>query len=235
MSKECIILAGGLGTRLQSVVSDVPKCMAPVAGQPFLSHIFEYLEAQRFDHIILSLGYKSEIIINWLKDQKRTFDVSFIIENKALGTGGAIQFAFSKVKGTSAVVLNGDTFFNINNDKLFTFHTDQKADISIALKPMVDFDRYGSVEIDNNNRIIKFKEKQYLQEGLINGGVYLINKDIFNRLNLPEIFSFEKEILEGKTSELKICGIEFQNYFIDIGIPSDFEKANTDFLNKTFK
>lgn len=235
MNKECIILAGGLGTRLQSVVSDVPKCMAPIAGEPFLSHIFDYLETQKFDHIILSLGYKSEIIINWLKNQKRTFQVSFIIEDKALGTGGAIQFAFSKVRETSAVVLNGDTFFNIDNDKLFTFHTSQKADISLALKPMVDFDRYGSVEMDNNNRIIKFKEKQHLQKGLINGGVYLINKDIFNRLNLPEIFSFEKEILEGKTSELKICGIEFQNYFIDIGIPSDFEKANIDFLNKTFE
>lgn len=234
MSKECIILAGGLGTRLQSVVSDVPKCMAPVANKPFLSHIFDYLESHKFNHIILSLGYKSEIIIDWLKTQNRNFEVSYIIESKALGTGGAIRFAFSKVRSDKAIVLNGDTFFNIDNEALFDFHSKQNAEITLALKPMTDFDRYGSVEIDNNNRILKFKEKQHLLKGLINGGVYLINKNIFDNLELSEVFSFEKEILEAKTSELEIYGLPFNNYFIDIGIPSDFQKANIDFLNNTF-
>lgn len=234
MNKECIILAGGLGTRLQSVVSDVPKCMAPVANKPFLSHIFDYLESHKFNHIILSLGYKSEIIIDWLKTQNRNFEVSYVIESKALGTGGAIRLAFSKVRSDKAIVLNGDTFFNIDNDSLFDFHLKQNAEITLALKPMTDFDRYGSVEIDNNNRILKFKEKQHLLKGLINGGVYLINKNIFDNLELSEVFSFEKEILEAKTSELEIYGLPFENYFIDIGIPSDFEKANIDFLNNIF-
>lgn len=234
MNKECIVLAGGLGTRLQSVVSDVPKCMAPVANKPFLSHIFDYLESHKFNHIILSLGYKSEIIIDWLKTQNRNFEVSYVIESKALGTGGAIRLAFSKVRSDKAIVLNGDTFFNIDNDSLFDFHLKQNAEITLALKPMTDFDRYGSVEIDNNNRILKFKEKQHLLKGLINGGVYLINKNIFDNLELSEVFSFEKEILEAKTSELEIYGLPFENYFIDIGIPSDFEKANIDFLNNIF-
>lgn len=231
-NKECIILAGGLGTRLRSVVSDVPKCMAEVANMPFLSHIFDYLEKQDFKHIILSLGHKSEIIINWLVTQDRTFDISYVIEDKALGTGGAMQFAFSKVKGNEALVLNGDTFFNICTDKLYDFHSQQEAKISLALKPMTNFDRYGSVVLDDTNRILKFVEKQYLKEGLINGGVYLIDKDIFDRMELSEVFSFEKEILESKTSDINICGLPFDNYFIDIGIPSDFEKANIDFLNK---
>lgn len=234
MNKECIILAGGLGTRLQSVVSDVPKCMAPVANKPFLSHIFDYLESHNFNHIILSLGYKSEIIIDWLKTQNRNFEVSYVIESKALGTGGAIRLAFSKVRSDKAIVLNGDTFFNIDNDSLFDFHLKQNAEITLALKPMTDFDRYGSVEIDNNNRILKFKEKQHLLKGLINGGVYLINKNIFDYLELSEVFSFENEILEAKTSELEIYGLPFENYFIDIGIPSDFKKANIDFLNNIF-
>ena len=234
MNKECIILAGGLGTRLQSVVSDVPKCMAPVANKPFLSHIFDYLESHKFNHIILSLGYKSEIIIDWLKTQNRNFEVSYVIESKALGTGGAIRLAFSKVRSDKAIVLNGDTFFNIDNDSLFDFHLKQNAEITLALKPMTDFDRYGSVEIDNNNRILKFKEKQHLLKGLINGGVYLINKNIFDYLELSEVFSFENEILEAKTSELEIYGLPFENYFIDIGIPSDFKKANIDFLNNIF-
>lgn len=235
MSKECIILAGGLGTRLQSVVSDVPKCMAPVASAPFLSHIFDYLEEEKFQHIILSLGYKSEAIIDWLKTQDRSFDISYVIESKALGTGGAIKFAFTKAKTDKAIVLNGDTFFNLDSNILYEAHLRLNAEITLALKPMKDFDRYGSVEIDADNRILKFREKQHLQEGLINGGVYLINKNIFSNLKLPEVFSFEKEILEAKTSELNIYGFPFNNYFIDIGIPSDFDKANIDFLNKALE
>ena len=234
MNKECIILAGGLGTRLQSVVNDVPKCMASVANQPFLSHIFDYLESQQFEHIVLSLGYKSEVVLDWLNTQNRSFAISYVIETKALGTGGAIKFAFSRVKGRKAVVLNGDTFFNIGNNKLIDFHNEVKADISLALKPMIDFDRYGSVDINEQGRILKFIEKKHLLKGLINGGVYLINKNIFDNLDLPEVFSFEKEILEGKTSQLNIYGLPFDDYFIDIGIPSDFEKANIDFANKNF-
>lgn len=229
MTKECIILAGGLGTRLQSVVSDVPKCMASVAGLPFLSHIFDYLEKEKFSHIILALGYKSEVIIDWIAMQNRSFTISYIIEYKALGTGGAIKYAFSKVKGNNALVLNGDTFFDIDSQLLFDIHQSKQADISIALKPMADFDRYGSVEINEDKRILKFVEKKYLSKGLINGGVYLIQKDIFENLVLPEVFSFEKEILEGATNRLRIYGLSFDQYFIDIGIPSDFAKANIDF------
>lgn len=232
MNKECIILAGGLATRLQPVVNDVPKCMAPVVGKPFLSHLFDYLEKQSFDHIILSLGHKSEVVLKWLETQNRHFKFSHVVETKALGTGGAIKFAFSKAKEDKAFVLNGDTFFNIDSSSLIDFHQSKKADISLALKPMTDFDRYGSVEIDTKQRILKFGEKKYLKEGLINGGVYLINKNIFEEMNLPEVFSFEKEILEGKTSNLNIYGLPSDNYFIDIGIPSDFEKANIDFVNE---
>lgn len=230
--KECIILAGGLGTRLQSVVNDVPKCMASVAKEPFLSHIFDYLEAQQFDHIILSLGYKSEVVLDWLKTQDRSFNVSYVIESKALGTGGAIRYAFSKVISDKAFILNGDTFFNIETSKMFDLQGALRTDILIALKPMFNFDRYGSVEIDKVGRITRFVEKKHIDEGLINGGVYLIKKDIFENLDLPEFFSFEKEILEGRTTQLQIFGMPFDKYFIDIGIPSDFEKANQDFANK---
>lgn len=229
MIKECIILAGGLGTRLQSVVSDVPKCMAQVAGVPFLKHIFDYLEKEKFEHIILALGYKAEIITDWVQNQNRPFQISFVIEEEALGTGGAIKFAFSKVKGERALVLNGDTFFDINTESLYNFHQTKKADISIALKPMKDFDRYGSVDCNEQHRIMQFNEKKQLSEGIINGGVYLINKALFNSLVLPDKFSFEKDILEAKINDLNIYGLVFDNYFIDIGIPSDFEKANIDF------
>lgn len=227
--KECIILAGGFGTRLQSVVKDVPKCMAKVAGKPFLAHLFEYLERKQTDHIILSLGYKSEIILEWLKTQKPSFKISYVIENEPLGTGGAMKLAFEKVMGENAFVINGDTFFDIDMDGLLQFHQTKEADISIALKPMENFDRYGSVELDYKQRIVRFNEKQHCNKGVINGGVYLVNKEVFSKLKLPKTFSFEKDIMETQLQYLKIYGYEQYSYFIDIGIPSDFEKANLDF------
>lgn len=230
--KECIILVGGLGTRLQSVVNDVPKCMAVVAGKPFLKYILDYLEQEKIEHIILSLGYKHEVILDWLTAQKYPFPISYVIEEEPLGTGGAIKLAFEKVQSERALVINGDTFFDIELDSLYLFHNKQDADISVALKEMEDFDRYGTVKIDSEHKIEIFEEKKHQDRGLINAGIYCIEKKVFRLLNLPQKFSFEKEILESKLRVLKIYGFGTSGYFIDIGIPSDYEKANIDFKNK---
>ena len=231
--KEYIILAGGLGTRLQSVVNDVPKCMAPIAGKPFLYYILKYAEQQKAEHIILSLGYKSEIVTEWLKTTHFGLEISYIVEEEPLGTGGAIKYAFEKVRGTQALAINGDTFFSIDILGLGSFHTLHNADISIALKPMTDFDRYGSVEINKDMRVTKFNEKQFCDKGLINGGIYAINKTIFDKFRFPGKFSFETDVLEGKLEELDIYGYIQDAYFIDIGIPTDYEKANKDFSDST--
>lgn len=233
--KECIILAGGFGTRLQSVVHDIPKCMAEVAGAPFLQYILDYLQKEKVDHVILSLGHKAEVVVDWLNDKSWSFDISTITEEKALGTGGAIKFAISKLKSSNTFILNGDTFFNINFDKMLSLHQQSGADISIALKPMHDFDRYGSVEINNKSKITQFNEKVFTEYGLINGGIYYLSKDIFSAMSLPDTFSFEKEILEKSITNLNIFGYPFDNYFIDIGIPTDFQKANIDFKNERFE
>ena len=230
--KECIILAGGLGTRLQSVVSDVPKCMAEVAGRPFLSYLFDYLDKNDFDHVILALGYKSEIVLQWLGSVTYPFSISYVIEENPLGTGGAIKIAFSKVQGDKAFIFNGDTFFEIDTDRLLEFHKKKNTIISLALKPMFDFDRYGSVDLDEHQRIIRFNEKEYCKRGLINGGIYIINKELFTQLNLPEKFSFEKDVLESHLFDIPVYGCQQDRYFIDIGIPSDFEKANREFKNR---
>lgn len=230
--KECIILAGGLGTRLQSVVSDVPKCMAEVAGRPFLSYLFDYLDKNDFDHVILALGYKSEIVLQWLGGVTYPFSISYVIEENPLGTGGAIKLAFSKVQDDKVFIFNGDTFFEIDTDSLLEFHKKENAVISLALKPMFDFDRYGSVDLDEHQRIIRFNEKEYCKRGLINGGIYIINKELFTQLNLPEKFSFEKDILESHLFDIPVYGCQQDRYFIDIGIPSDFEKANREFKNR---
>lgn len=229
--RECIILAGGFGTRLQSVVNDVPKCMAEVAGKPFLEHLFHYIEGQNIDHVILSLGYMADVVIGWLENVKTSynFKISYVVENKPLGTGGAIKLAFEEVSAEYAFIINGDTFFDVNMASLMGAFEKSKADVLIALKPLSDFDRYGSVQLDNSMRIIQFEEKKYIKEGLINGGVYLVSGNIFSKLDLPENFSFEKDIMEAHLKDLYIYGSIQDTYFIDIGIPSDFEKANNDF------
>lgn len=230
--KECIILAGGLGTRLQSVVSDVPKCMATVAGKPFLSYLFDYIGTGGFDHVILSLGYKSEIVLKWIDGRSYPFRISHVIEEYPLGTGGAIKLAFSKVESDKAFVFNGDTFFDIDTKNLLDFHKAENAVISLALKPMSNFDRYGSVDLNQDKRIVRFNEKQYCESGLINGGVYVIGKELFAKIDLPEKFSFEKDVLEAHLSDIAVYGCQQDRYFIDIGIPSDFERANQEFKNK---
>ena len=205
--------------------------MAEVVNKPFLSYLFKYLEKQNVSHVILSLGYKSEIVIEWLSMNNFTFKVSYVVENEPLGTGGAIKYAMSKAESSAVFVINGDTFFDVELGRLEDFHRSQKSDITLALKPMISFDRYGSVELDSSNKIIKFNEKQFCESGLINGGVYLINKDMFEQYDFGNKFSFEKQILENYDLKLSKLGYREDKYFIDIGIPSDYEKANIDFMN----
>ena len=227
---ECIILAGGLGTRLKNAIGDYPKCMAAVNEKPFLHYIFQYLEEQHCERVILSLGYKHDIVTSWLQNEKFSFDIDFVIEDAPRGTGGGIQLALQEAKSDMVAVLNGDTFFNIDLGHLFSFHKEKEATTSLALKPMLQFDRYGAVHIDENDCILSFDEKAFREEGLINGGVYIISKKPFFEKRLPEKFSFEKDYLEAFVSEKWFYGQRNDAYFIDIGIPEDYAKAQLDFL-----
>lgn len=225
---ECIILAGGLGTRLSGVVSDVPKCMAPVAGAPFLSHILQYLENQFVDHVIFSLGHKSEVVIDYLRQKAFTFKTSWVLEKEPLGTGGGIRLAMAKSKEDKVFVLNGDTMFDVDLRSMQSaFSQEHKA--ILALKPMQDFERYGSVQLNAANEITAFNEKQFMKEGLINGGVYLVNKTLAQLETYPAKFSFEKDFLEPEALEHSLQGFVSNSYFIDIGIPEDYYKAQEDF------
>lgn len=229
---DAIILAGGLGTRLRSVVSEVPKCMAPVCDKPFLYYLFTYLKKfNEIDRIILSVGYKYEVILEWLDAQNEfPFEFVFSIENEPLGTGGAIKKALELAKSEQVIVLNGDTLFDVNIAQLIQLHRTNQAVLSIALKPMVDFNRYGNVETNELNQITAFREKMYCKEGQINGGVYIIDVNLDIMAGLPAKFSFETDILQPQVANRKIYGFGFDGYFIDIGIPEDYEKANKEFI-----
>lgn len=229
MIREAIILAGGLGTRLRSVVSDVPKCMAPVNGIPFINFIINYLKKEGIERFIFSLGYKSEIVIDYVNKNFPNLDIAYIIEDTPLGTGGAIKLACSKAKCPDVFILNGDTLFNISLEELSGFHTGKKADFTVALKEMRNFSRYGSVEIGKDHAVKAFHEKTFCEKGFINGGVYVLNIKSFLQEGLPDAFSFEKDFLEKNNGKKKFYGLECDYYFIDIGIPEDYDRFIRDF------
>ncbi len=198
--------------------------MAPINGKPFLHYIFKELQHQKIRHVILSVGHLKEVIQNFFQDSYLGISIQYAVEHEPLGTGGGIKHAFSFTED-DAYVLNGDTYFDIELPKL----RNENIDISIALKPMFNFDRYGTVEVNLEQRITSFNEKKQCEQGLINGGVYYFKKSLFEKINTSAKFSFEQDILEKHLHDLNIQGIIFDNYFIDIGIPEDYEKAKTDF------
>jgi D-glycero-alpha-D-manno-heptose 1-phosphate guanylyltransferase len=225
MINEAIILAGGLGTRLRSAVPDLPKCMAPVAGKPFIFHVITYFHQQGISRFIFSLGYRHEIIESYLAEQFSSLNYSCSIEKEPLGTGGAILKACSLSISRQVLVLNGDTLFAVNAADIAKDHAQHDADCTLALKRMQDSDRYGVVETAIDGKIISFKEKKWYTESFINGGVYALNVENFVNTSFPEKFSFEKDYLEKSYHEKKIYGLVQDGYFIDIGIPEDYERA----------
>jgi len=220
-----IILAGGLGTRLRSVVSDLPKCMAPVNGKPFLNYVIAHFQQQGITHFIFSVGYKYEAIQEYLNNQLSTLSYQLSIEDEPLGTGGAIKKACFLANEKNVFVTNGDTLFKANTLQLQNFHKQKNADCTLALKPMKNFSRYGVIELNEDDSVKSFNEKKFYEEGLINGGLYMLNTESFLKESFPEKFSFETAYLEKYYTRHKMFGLIQDEYFIDIGIPEDYERA----------
>ena len=240
MIREAIILAGGLGTRLRSAVPDLPKCMAPVNGRPFIAYVIDYFRQAGIEKFIFALGYKSEHFDNFLDSLLPAGSYQLSVEQEPLGTGGAIRLACSRATEQQVLVLNGDTLFRIRPADLAAFHRERHAHCTLCLKPMQDFDRYGVVELDSGQRVSSFREKQFYHSGLINGGVYALDAVQFLQEDLPEKFSFEKDYLEKMYTSRRLFGLVQDDYFIDIGIPEDYERAQKELqwpdsqsLNKT--
>ena len=216
---EAIILAGGLGTRLRGVIGEIPKCMAPVDGKPFLQYQLEWLSRFDIGHVVLSVGYLREKVMDFVQSREWPFAISYAVEKEPLGTGGGIRLALSKCKGNQVFVLNGDTFYNVDLAAL-TF----TAPVTLALKPMRDFDRYGAVDWDGD-LVTLFQEKKHCAEGLINGGVYAIDRSQLDLSLFPKKFSFEQDVLEPLAGYGLVAGEVQEGYFIDIGVPEDYARA----------
>ena len=190
MINEAIVLAGGMGTRLKEVVADIPKPMAEINGKPFLYYLNNYLIKNGITHIILSVGYKSDIIKKYFGTGNKSVKISYAIEETPLGTGGGIRCAMKYANNQHVFIVNGDTLFNIRLQELADLHQEKNAALTMALRRMKDGSRYGSVVTDHSNKIIAFHEKKDdIKNVLINGGTYLIDKHLFLTKNFPEKFS----------------------------------------------
>lgn len=228
---KTLILAGGAGTRLRSVVPELPKPLAPVAGKPFLMYQLDFLKQQGVEEVYFSLGYKGNLIETTLGTHHQNIALHYIHEPTLLGTGGAIKFCLNQLTTDDEplLVLNGDTYFNFSLQALLDFHQRNAFDCSIALYEVENSDRYGTLTLQNS-RVLAFHEKQSGASHTINAGVYFLSPRLQQLIRtFPlEKFSWEKEILEQFESlHLTLGGILFPANFIDIGIPEDYEKAQT--------
>lgn len=231
-AKEAIILAGGLGTRLSGITKDIPKPMVDINKKPFLCYLMDCLKIQGINKVLLSIGYKHNVIMSYFGLKYKGLLIEYIIETEALGTGGAISEALKRTKQDDVFVLNGDSFFNINLKELMNAHYKWNSLLTVAVKPMYNFKRYGSI-ILKDNRIIGFEEKCFKNAGLINGGIYVMKRAIANLFPKERSFSFEG-FLEKNIDKIAPYAFISNEYFIDIGIPEDYKKAQQE-LNDYFK
>lgn len=236
---DAIILAGGEGKRLRSIVNEIPKPLATVGGKPFLDILIEQLsEFNYINSVVLAVGYKAEKIIERYKDcSKYNFNITFSIEEELLGTGGAIKKAIKHTKTKDILVLNGDSYTEVNIKDLIITHRNNEAKITIVLLEVEDVSRYGSVRVNSQNRILSFEEKkEYTGPGLINAGIYLIQKNIFSDIEENKVISFEKEVLPIFIRNFKnnIYGYIVKGEFIDIGIPETYKIASKYLKKRVF-
>lgn len=220
--KDIIILAGGLGSRLGELSKLTPKPMQIIADKPFLEYLLNYLLVFKFNRIILSVGHMSESIINYFGNTYKNSKIVYSIEDRPLGTGGAIKKASSLLLSNEFFLLNGDTYMEHDLMKMMAIYKEKKNFVLSAVK-VSNSSRYGKLKIINN-KLKNFDEKKFSSSGYINAGCYLLNKSILDLFS-EEKFSFEKFMMNNLRL-LNFDVIKAKKDFIDIGVPDDLQKAN---------
>lgn len=221
---EVIILSGGLGTRLSSVIENIPKVMAPINGKPFLTYMLDNMCKSGVKKVVLATGYRKEYIKDYFGDEYKNIKIEYSEEEYPLGTGGAIKKALKLCNNDNVIITNGDIFTNIDYKKIYSSHIDSNSDVTLSLLEMENFDRYGSIEIDGS-RIINFKEKEYVEKGYMNVGCYVFKRDILDKLNFEEKFSIEKDFFMQYVNSMNFSHYIYDDIFVEIGIPEDYELA----------
>jgi D-glycero-alpha-D-manno-heptose 1-phosphate guanylyltransferase len=221
---QAIVLAGGLGTRLRSVVSDLPKPMAPVAGRPFLAWILDGLAQAGFDRVVLAVGYRHEAIVQHFGPKHLGTVLHYSVEEKPLGTGGAIRLAADCISAWPAFVLNGDTYLDLDYRAMLDAYLMGREQMSMAVCKVADAGRYGGLDLEHGH-VRGFREKGVSGPGLINAGTYLMSDSVLDRIPRDVPFSFEQQLLAPEVSAIRPAAFIAEGLFIDIGVPEDYERA----------
>lgn len=221
---QAILLAGGLGTRLRTVVADRPKVMAEVAGRPFLEHLLLRLTRQGVRRVVLAVGYLHEQIIGHFGSSWNGLTLTYSVEEEPLGTGGAIRKALDQIDDGPCFVLNADTWLEFDMSAMEAAHVEAAACLTMAVRPLDDVGRFGALELAAG-RVVGFHEKGRQGPGLINAGVYLVARNVFDGLDLPDRFSIETDFLMPQVDQLRPLAFIVEGDFVDIGVPDDYASA----------
>jgi NDP-sugar pyrophosphorylase family protein len=225
MFPDVVILAGGLGKRLQSVTGGSQKVLARINDKPFLEILIDYIASQGGTRFILCVGHGSDEVEAYFKDKYQDREIVFSREGSPLGTGGAIKQGSAQVKTDTFLAMNGDCFCVINYNDLIAAHRKHKANATIAITELPDIRDYGSITINDKGQIIAFKEKSPVaQAGLINTGTYCLDRDAFSLVPTQQKFSIENEFFPHLVNK-GFYSFEVANRFIDIGTPERFTWA----------
>jgi len=224
---EAIVLAGGLGTRLASRLDGIPKAMAPVAGRPFLEILLRQLERSGCTRVLLSVGHLRGVIQDHFGAGFQGLALEYVVEDVPLGTGGANRKALEQANEKAVLVLNGDTFLDADYAAMLRFHQAQESALTIAVTRQADVARYGEVRVEER-RVVGFEEKGRSGPGFINAGAYVVEKAIAWPSALGERFSFERDFLVPETARLAPAAFRVEGFFLDIGVPEDLDRAQTE-------
>lgn len=227
---EAIVLAGGLGSRLRAAVPDLPKPMAPIHGRPFLEYLLDYWAGQGVSRFVLSVGYKRDIIEEHFATRYKGTEVDYAVEDQPLGTGGGLLLALKHLHRTGPfLIMNGDTFFEVDLAPMRRYHQERRAELTIALREVEANSRYGGVGIDKEGKITTFDNHARTEDrALINGGVYLAEKSVFAGMALESDapVSIEDQLYPRMLAAgRRLYGFLSSGRFIDIGVPEDYQRA----------
>jgi len=220
---QAIVLVGGQGTRLRSIVSELPKVMAPIGERPFLSLLLDRLQSQGVNEVILAVGYLRELLMARFGERHDGIALRYAVETEPLGTGGALRNALAMVERFPVFALNGDTYLELDCRGMQRAHAAAGVELTIALRRVVANERYGCVTLAGD-RIVGFAA-QGAHTRLVSAGVYLFAGRLLDDPALPKSFSFERDFLEPRVPIIRPLAFETTGYFIDIGIPEDYRRA----------
>jgi NDP-sugar pyrophosphorylase family protein len=224
---DVAVLAGGLGMRLRGILPETPKILAPVLGRPFVEHLLNWLIGQGARRVILCLGYRAEDVLTYLETHSfASLEIHPVVEPEPLGTGGALAYARSLLCSDPVLVVNGDTIVGVDLNTFLAAHRASRAEASILCAAVEDAGRYGRMEIDAKDRVVRFVEKDSTDTGpaWINAGFYLLGRAVMHRIAPLSQGSLERDILQSMAPHA-IYAFRTSGQFLDIGTPETLALA----------